>query len=559
MSFQYQQIDQIADVDEAIAILESEYIPALIEAFSASPEGQALLAVQPDDPEYFGSWVDHLVYFGYVYLEVTLPKMQRDHVVTIVEGLFPQKLMLEDPEQARTAIPELIAFWQFMQREYKHRHSNKILAFLEDIEEEFPAIMNAPSNFGMVKSFMTAGLEAGFDMSTQAGLDAFQEHYNQQLAKTQSPPPGFPNLPAPQAARQAPPNPFTMPIPEGVPPEFVALLAQQMGRGPVPGLEHLPTDPQQWIDAIVRHLVETGEVVLDDEEEDAANRAELNSVPSLLEQVWGHPAPHTLVLSEAEATLLQDLAITETTPGTIVKDFDTLLAAIGESGFPLSGKLQLFPMKILGDLNAQMSEPIAIALQRPQHKSFPNLYGLYLLIRATNIAVPVPAGKQFKLQLRSDIFASWQQLTPTEKYFTLLEAWLIRGDEKMLGESRSRLTVGAYFLHAWKQFPHRRLTFANYDEQQDLNYWPGLYNVALSQLFGLMAVTTVKPSAGGGWRVKKIQPLPLGNAIMKVIERAYYEHHFFWKACDDPTQPWGDLQPYFQPYFPEWQNNLASL
>ncbi|WP_448561987.1 IS1096 element passenger TnpR family protein [Trichothermofontia sp.] len=273
----------------------------------------------------------------------------------------------------------------------------------------------------------------------------------------------------------------------------------------------------------------------------------------------GQPNPETFALSEAEEALLHDLTIAETAPGTIVKDFDTLLAAIGDRGLAVSSKRHLFPMKVLGDLNAQMSQPIAIALQRPQHKSFPNLYGLYLLSRATNIGTVVPAGKQFKLQLRSEIFASWQQLTPTEKYFTLLEAWLIRGDEEVLGEHRSNLSIGAHFLHVWRFLPHRRLTFADYDQQQDLNYWSGLYNIALAQMFGWMAVTSVKPSVGGGWRVKKIQPLPLDNAIVKVIERAYYEHHFSWQCQDDPAHPWGDLQPYFQPYFPEWQNNLAGI
>ncbi|QKD82083.1 hypothetical protein HPC62_07600 [Thermoleptolyngbya sichuanensis A183] len=49
MALQFNQIDRIKDFDEAIAVLESDYVPALVKAFANSPEGQAYLKAQPHE------------------------------------------------------------------------------------------------------------------------------------------------------------------------------------------------------------------------------------------------------------------------------------------------------------------------------------------------------------------------------------------------------------------------------------------------------------------------------------------------------------------------------
>jgi hypothetical protein len=56
-----------------------------------------------------------------------------------------------------------------------------VLTFLRKIEPEFKGRMNDPAHYGMAKSFFTAGLKAGFDMTTPEGLEAFRQHYNANL------------------------------------------------------------------------------------------------------------------------------------------------------------------------------------------------------------------------------------------------------------------------------------------------------------------------------------------------------------------------------------------
>jgi len=115
-------------------------------------------------------------------------------VQTVVTELFPRKVSLQSPEQADDAIPELTAFWKYLKREFHLPQADAVLEFLREIEPHFPDMMNDPSNFGMAKSFFTMGQAAGFDMTTQEGLDAFMLAYNTRLLARQSPPP--PPMPA---------------------------------------------------------------------------------------------------------------------------------------------------------------------------------------------------------------------------------------------------------------------------------------------------------------------------------------------------------------------------
>lgn len=557
MTFQLNQIDRISDVDQAIEVLEDEYIPELIAAFTDSPEGQAYLQTQPDEDQYLGDWIGNFVYFGYAYLEITLPKIKERDAEQILLGLFPRKISLSNPDDADSIIPELIAFWQFLQREYQHRHAKKVLAFLHRIQPTFKQTMNDPQNFGIAKSFMMSGQAAGFDMTTPEGIEAYQQQYNQQIRKTGAPPAGFPALSGKPTQSSNPLAAF--PIPEGVPPEFVALLSQQMGLGTVPGLEHLPSDPNQLVEAIAQHLIASGDVVID-ETQGPETGEELNFRQQLqAEMLQKVSAEQEIELSQEEIALLQQQSITATEPGTILQDFQTLLEAIGEQGLPVSGKLQHFSLKVLGALNNQLRQPIQIDLKRPQQKSYPNLHGLYLLLRATGIVEVVTVGKTSYLKRNPKIFASWQALNPAEQYFTLLEAWILRGDPELLGDSRDPFKEGTRVLRSWSVLMSQHKTYRSYAEQNSLNYWPGLHNLALMQLFGWVEITSLKPEAGKGWRVKQLKPLPLGDAITTVVLQAYEDHEFVWASEQDFSHPWGELQPYFQSYFPEWQSNLAAL
>ncbi|MCC3414596.1 MAG: hypothetical protein JGK24_10490 [Microcoleus sp. PH2017_29_MFU_D_A] len=176
--FNIRQLDGL-DYDEAEPLLE-DYQETLIELFVNSPEGEEYGKTYPD----VGSWISQFIYYAFSYEGFTLPCMKVADVETVIEDLFPRKVTLLSPEDGENAIPELLALWQFLKREFKLQNATSIIKYLRDIEPEFQEIMEDSSKFGFAKSFVTLGHQAGFDMSTEEGLKQFQQIYNAKIAPT---------------------------------------------------------------------------------------------------------------------------------------------------------------------------------------------------------------------------------------------------------------------------------------------------------------------------------------------------------------------------------------
>ncbi|MFH1313407.1 MAG: tetratricopeptide repeat protein [Candidatus Eisenbacteria bacterium] len=159
--------------EEAEAAFDG-YQEALVKRFLDSPEGKALLESDPDA----GFWVESFMHYGYNYLGVPVPEIKVADVEEIVTDLFPRKIALAAAAEAEETIPELLAFWEYLRREYSLPNSGSVLEYLHKIEMDFPAIMNDPSRFGMGKSLLTQGGNAGFDMTTDQDTAAFTEFFN---------------------------------------------------------------------------------------------------------------------------------------------------------------------------------------------------------------------------------------------------------------------------------------------------------------------------------------------------------------------------------------------
>lgn len=177
MTFDLHQLDDL-DWDDAEELLEG-YIEAIVTQFANAPEGQAC-AEQYDEPA--GGWADNLISLAYTYEGWALPQLNKTRVEQVLEELFPRKISLLDPDDADSAIPELIAFWQFLQREYQLPAAEEILTYLQGIAPRYKEIINDPARFGMAKSFFASGNQAGFDMTSQEGIESFVSHYNQNIA-----------------------------------------------------------------------------------------------------------------------------------------------------------------------------------------------------------------------------------------------------------------------------------------------------------------------------------------------------------------------------------------
>jgi hypothetical protein len=264
-----------------------------------------------------------------------------------------------------------------------------------------------------------------------------------------------------------------------------------------------------------------------------------------------------IALSSKHRRSLQEQKISEDEPGSVLRDFETLLDFVGKRRIKVSGIHQLLPMNLLAELNAQLSKPLRIGLKRPQQKSYPHINGLYLLLRASGLSLITEEGKQPMLSLDQVALSSWRSLNATERYFTLLEAWLVRGNGEIIGEHDP---LGSLFKCStfMERIPDKGLKVAGdrQTEQFTIPYSIGAYNLALLDLFGCAAIEDGSPEEGKGWVIARIKRTVFGEALIKLLSQHKLAAMELLLEEDDDLNEATDFGV-LQPYFPEWRNNLS--
>ncbi len=256
--------------------------------------------------------------------------------------------------------------------------------------------------------------------------------------------------------------------------------------------------------------------------------------------------------------------ISQNGPGTLLQDFEKILAIIGEAGTPVSGVKKHFPMAQLAEINSQLTHPVTLKLKRPVQKSYPHINALYLLIRASGIGTIASTGKKHRLVIDPDFSQQWQKLTPTEQYFSLFEAWWCRGSDEILGE-REGGGLMEYLIRSLNYFiklPEKGVNIAgNKQEEDGLRYSPGHHSLALLELFGFITIEDGEPEQGKGWRVERITPTDWGKAVLESI---YGENRqimdTFWGASvkEMKAAAFAQWRTAVQPYCTDWNSVLMS-
>jgi len=257
--------------------------------------------------------------------------------------------------------------------------------------------------------------------------------------------------------------------------------------------------------------------------------------------------------------VLKDTIITETGPGTILRDFKAILNYLKEKDLPVSGTHQ-FPRSLLPEINTLLSCPIQLGLKRPDQKSYPHIDGLYLLLRASGLACIEGRGKNLLLLVDKGIYQIWESLNPTEKYFTLLETWLLRGKEEIIGRRNRSLIPDNFigWIHLFEFIPKDGLKVAGEkDIEYSIRYIPGWYNLGLLELFGLITIKPTSPIEGEGWQIERIERTAFGDALLALLYRKFFSNGKHLVLEKDEKAEVGRLQPLLQPYFPDWKKTLS--
>ena len=256
---------------------------------------------------------------------------------------------------------------------------------------------------------------------------------------------------------------------------------------------------------------------------------------------------------------LKNQKFSDNEPGTLLKDFASLLDFIGSSGIPVSNKNHLVAIKLLPQLNQLMSHPLNVTLTRPQQKSYPQINGLYLLLRASGLATIVSEKKETKLLLNNKILASWNSMNPTERYFALFHAWWHRGSDEIVGERPERFSKN-YFdnsLYSFLNILRDGLDVKkNLHDLTSLRYSPGLHNLALMELFGFVRIEQDAALNKDNWPIVKIEPTAWGRALLNYFSKyATFNNLFDEAEGNQQTEPWGyELKA----YIPDWKKSLLQ-
>jgi hypothetical protein len=178
MDFDIHRLDAVDPTSNQAWGALGRYQEALLQRFYDSPEAEELVRTGFG----IGYWAAQMIHFGFSYLGATIPCLTEADAKEILAELFPRKISLSAPDEADAVIPELLAFWRYLEREYRLPNAPAIMSVLRELQPQFRGLMNDPSKFGLAKSFCMAGKAAGFDMHNEEQLKKFALLYNAGLA-----------------------------------------------------------------------------------------------------------------------------------------------------------------------------------------------------------------------------------------------------------------------------------------------------------------------------------------------------------------------------------------
>lgn len=147
---------------EARELLEDE----LVRRFAESPEAMNLDEIHA---------CRFVMDFASNYFGHTIATLGASELREIIFDIIPRKVSIE-ASKARWIIEENRAFYGFLKREYKLKQADACLEVLGGTAiEKLEAALSDSSNFGMAKSLFMAGTDAGFDMQSKEGIEAWMQ------------------------------------------------------------------------------------------------------------------------------------------------------------------------------------------------------------------------------------------------------------------------------------------------------------------------------------------------------------------------------------------------
>jgi len=136
----------------------------LVGRFITSPEGKAL-------HETFAC--RFVMELAANHVGQTIATLDAEDLGEVLFNVIPRKVSVA-PSEALDIVEQLRAFYRFLKRELELEHADPCLKLLGgDAVERLEAALSDSANYGMAKSMVMAGADAGYDMGTQEGIESW--------------------------------------------------------------------------------------------------------------------------------------------------------------------------------------------------------------------------------------------------------------------------------------------------------------------------------------------------------------------------------------------------
>ena len=159
-----------ADGDDSDEGRRAELEDELVRRFAESTEAREL-----DDVH----WCRTIMDLAASHLGVTIASVGAPELREFLFELVPRKVSVA-ASAAGEIVAECRAFFAFLKRELSLRESDACLRLLgtgPGTAKKLEVALSDPRHFGMAKSMMMAGADAGFDMSSKEGVEAWMREY----------------------------------------------------------------------------------------------------------------------------------------------------------------------------------------------------------------------------------------------------------------------------------------------------------------------------------------------------------------------------------------------
>jgi len=204
-----------------------------------------------------------------------------------------------------------------------------------------------------------------------------------------------------------------------------------------------------------------------------------------------------------------------------------------------------------------------IDFKRKIQKSYPNINGLWTLLWATGFLVADAHGKKVVLKIDEKMLESWEELNAVERYFILMETWLVYTSNESTG--RGHLGLGSFSKVSMfmSSLPDKGLQVAGNSEVEGhmIPYRIEAHNLAMLGMFGLVSIDSGPANPGEGWNIIRVKRTAFGEALFDLFRMRLYMPVATMGGSGE--QPFGgatargeSLREFLHPVFPEWKNTL---